>query len=113
MEDVVLLRHQHDLRAQPLGAEVSDRDAADGHRTGTRFVDSGQQPPERRLPRARYAHDRKPLARLHREIDAVQHVAALVVGVPNIGNADPVVGRFGIVHRSGSSQAGEALDARE
>src|SRR4029450_12385918 len=56
--------------------------AADAHLAGARSVDSGQQPAERRLPRATRSHHRESLSRRDREVNAVQHIVAAAIGDP-------------------------------
>ena len=105
-EDVVLLGDQHDLRAQPLGGR--GRRSGRRRRSPCRYAAGRPRRaagPSVDLPAPDRPDDRQPLARPHREVDAVQHVAALVVGVPHAATRSiRSSAGFGVVHRSGSSQ---------
>ena len=94
-EDVVLLGHQRDVAAQLVQRQLDQPDAADGHRAGAGRVDAGEQPAQRRLAGAGRADHRDPLADADVEVDAVQHVAALDVGEPDVAGVELLAVRLG------------------
>ena len=92
-EHVVLLGDQRDVPAQFIQRQVHERRAADGDGTGARGVYPGQQPAQRRLAGPARTHYRQPLARPQREVDPVQDVATVHIGVPHPARLDPLVAR--------------------
>ena len=81
---MVLLGDQRDVAAQVVERQLDQADAADGHRAGARRVDAGEQPAEGRLAGAGRPDHRDPLADADRQVDAVQHVAAVDVREPHV-----------------------------
>ena len=92
-EDVVLLGDQRDVAAQLVQRQLDQRDAADRDRAGARAVDAGEQAAQRRLARAGRADHGQPLPRRDGQVDAVQHVAALPVGVADVVGRQPLAAR--------------------
>ena len=94
-EDVVLLGDQRDVAAQVAERQLDQPHAADRDRAGARRVDAREQPAERRLAGARRPDHRDPLADPDVEVDAVQHVAALDVGEPDVVRLELLAHRLG------------------
>ena len=93
-EDVVLLGDQRDVAAQVGERQLDQADPAHGHRAGAGRVDAGQQPAERRLAGAGRPDHRDPLADTDLEVDAVQDVATLDVGEPDVGRVQLLADRL-------------------
>ena len=105
-EDVVLLRDERDLAAQLGELEVDEAHAADVDPPGPRTVDAGHQPAERRLARPGRTDDGQPLPGHEVERDAVEHVATGPVGIPDVGDVEPVPsGARPLASRSGGTSA--------
>ena len=72
-EQEAVLEHDADLRSQRLERHVAHVDAVDAHGTGGDVVEARDEQRDRRLPRSRRADDRDTLARLDRELEALEH----------------------------------------
>ena len=90
-EDVLLLRHQRDLAPQRLQVEIDEAHVTHLDPSRARRMDAREQAPQRRLPRPRRSDDGDPLAGLEVEVEAVQHVAPVDVGVTDVRRAQPLV----------------------
>ena len=93
-EDVLFLRHERHLLPQRLQLEVHEADVAHLDAAGARRMDPRKQPAERGLAGAGRPDDGDPLARLEIEVEAVEHVAILDVGVADVRGTQPLVLRL-------------------
>ena len=112
-EDVLLLGDERHLLPQRLELQVDEPDVADLDAAGARRMDSGEQPSERRLARAGRPDDGDPLARLEIEVEAVEDVAVLHVGVADVRGAQPLVLRLLAGGLAVVGDLGDADEARE
>ena len=75
-EEEALLRHDPELAAQRLLADVAQVDAVDRDRPARRVVEAREQLRDRRLAGAGMADERDRRARRHVEVDPVEHLGA-------------------------------------
>ena len=83
-EQVHVLQHEAEERAQLVERHLADVDAVDQDPAAGDVVEAQQQVDDRGLARARRADDAHPLARLHLERHVLEHVVLVVVGEPHV-----------------------------
>ena len=88
-----VLGNHADRRAQAALGDVAQILAVDQHRAAGRVVEAEQQPRQGRFARARGAHHRHRLARLHREAHPAQDLALGIVGEADVAELHPPLGR--------------------
>ena len=84
MEQVGLLRHDADLRAEPAAVEAAQVVPVEPDLAARRVVQAQKQRDQGALARARGTHDRHALPGLHREIDVRQRLDAVLVRERNV-----------------------------